>query len=184
MTMNARAFDNEAIQGVVFVPSKTFRDGRGETLIVFEDSLSPAPAKQALISTSDPGVLRGLHLHARQWDVWHLLDGTAEIALVDLRRRSHRADQIVFLWEASERGTLFIPPGVAHGYLALSRIQMLYILSEEYDPSDEYSIAWNDPQLRVGWSLRQPILSERDASAPKLSWDSLPVLDRRDVPRQ
>jgi dTDP-4-dehydrorhamnose 3,5-epimerase-like enzyme len=64
---------------------------------------------------------------------------------------------------------------VAHGFLALESLQLLYLVTNEYDGSDELGFAWNDPTIRVPWPLvratrdGRPIVSNRDASNPSLA---------------
>ena len=64
--------------------------------------------------------------------------------------------------------TLLIPPGVAHGLLALTDLDLIYWVTHPYDASDEFGVAWDDPLLQVPWARRDPILSERDATAQPL----------------
>lgn len=64
--------------------------------------------------------------------------------------------------------TLLIPPGVAHGFLALTDLDLIYWVTHPYDASDEFGVAWDDPLLQVPWARRDPILSERDATAQPL----------------
>ena len=135
------------------------------------------PFVQANLSTSAAGVLRGLHLHQRQDDLWIVADGRAFVALVDLRpmldgtgnaprieTRELRADEWVV-----------IPTGIAHGFLALDPLQLIYLVTNEYDGSDELGFAWDDPAVAVDWpplagtADGHPILSERDGANPPLA---------------
>ena len=64
---------------------------------------------------------------------------------------------------------VWIPPGFAHGFVALSDItEFEYKCTEYYDPEDEGAILWSDPVLNISWPITEPILSARDASAPLL----------------
>jgi dTDP-4-dehydrorhamnose 3,5-epimerase len=68
-----------------------------------------------------------------------------------------------------------IPAGVAHGFLALEPLDLLYLVTNEYDGSDELGFAWDDPAVGVPWPTvpgtpdGRPILSERDQSNPSLA---------------
>jgi len=72
---------------------------------------------------------------------------------------------------------LFVPIGFAHGFVVLSDVaDVAYLVSSVYDPATEAGIAWDDPDIGVDWRVEEPLLSERDKSAPKLAEiaDSLP----------
>ena len=131
---------------------------------------------QANLSSSAAGVLRGLHYHQRQLDDWVVAAGRAFVALVDVRpvaagsgpasveTRELRADEWVV-----------IPAGVAHGFLAVEPLEMLYLVTNEYDGADELGFAWDDPAVAVPWPSvagrpdGRPILSERDQTNPTLA---------------
>ena len=130
---------------------------------------------QANVSTSAAGVLRGLHMHRRQVDHWVVLDGRAFVALVDIRPAlAGRGGPVVATLEAAVDDWLAIPIGVAHGFLALEPLTLLYMVSAEFDDSDELGFAWDDPTAAVAWPAApgtpdgRPILSERDLTAPRL----------------
>jgi dTDP-4-dehydrorhamnose 3,5-epimerase len=61
---------------------------------------------------------------------------------------------------------LYIPPGVAHGFAALTDVVMTYLVDSYYNPADELGIAWNDPAVGADWGVTDPILSARDAANP------------------
>jgi dTDP-4-dehydrorhamnose 3,5-epimerase len=64
---------------------------------------------------------------------------------------------------------LYIPKGIAHGFLALEDSFMTYLVDEYYDNSDELGIRWNDPALGVDWGVADPILSKRDQANPLIA---------------
>jgi len=132
---------------------------------------------QANLSTSAPGVLRGLHLHRRQLDHWVVVAGRALVALVDVRPLlAGTADSpLVELREAALDATVTIPAGVAHGFLALEPLELVYLVTGEFDGTDELGFAWDDPAAAVPWPRvpgtpdGRPILSDRDRSNPSLA---------------
>ncbi len=131
---------------------------------------------QVNVSTSAPGVLRGLHLHRRQLDHWLVLRGRAFVALVDVRPMLRgEGHPLVETRELGPDESVDIPSGVAHGFLALEDLELVYLVTNPYDGSDELGFAWDDPVAAVAWpALRdlpdgQPILSERDRSNPSLT---------------
>ena len=131
---------------------------------------------QANLSSSAAGVLRGLHLHRHQLDYWTVLAGQAFIALVDVRPlvRGTGSRAIVETRIMGPDEAVVIPAGVAHGFLAMDPIELLYLVTNEYDGNDELGFAWNDPEVGVPWPSvatpdGQPILSDRDLSNPPLA---------------
>ncbi|HKB28511.1 MAG TPA: dTDP-4-dehydrorhamnose 3,5-epimerase family protein [Candidatus Limnocylindrales bacterium] len=138
-----------------------------------------APFVQANLSTSSAGVLRGLHLHRRQLDYWVVVAGRAFVALVDARPQidgsAPSGPPVVETRELGPHDWVVIPAGVAHGFLALDALQLLYLVTNEYDGSDELGFAWDDPAVGVPWPAvpsapdGQPIVSGRDASNPSLA---------------
>lgn len=162
------------IPGVIITKLARFEDSRGHFSEVARTADIPVPPKQASHSHSKKGVLRGLHFHRAQSDLWYLARGKAQIALVDLREHGSQPEVHTWTADSSEPTTIFVPPGVAHGYLALTDIDMLYWTSHFYDPSDEQGVAWNDPALAIPWEIAEPLLSERDRNNPALTWQDIP----------
>ena len=149
-------------------------------------STRPTPARpparearfvQANLSTSAPGVLRGLHLHQRQLDHWVVASGRAFVALVDVRPMlGGESDRpLVETRELTADEWVDIPIGVAHGFLALEPLQLIYLVTNAYDGSDELGFAWDDPLAAVKWPAvhetpdGSPILSDRDRTNPSLT---------------
>jgi dTDP-4-dehydrorhamnose 3,5-epimerase len=131
---------------------------------------------QANLSTSRQGVLRGLHFHRRQLDRWLVTRGRALVALVDVRPMLEgRARPQVEIRDLGEDEWVVIPVGVAHGFLALEPLDLVYFVTNEYDGSDELGFAWDDPLAAVPWPTvpgtpdGRPILSDRDRSNPSLA---------------
>ncbi|MFI5226594.1 MAG: dTDP-4-dehydrorhamnose 3,5-epimerase family protein [Candidatus Limnocylindrales bacterium] len=131
---------------------------------------------QANLSSSAPGVLRGLHCHRHQLDYWVVTGGRAFVALVDVRDVLRgRAEPEVDTRELGPDEWVVIPAGVAHGFLALEPLELLYLVTDEYDGSDELGFSWDDPTAAVPWPTDlptpdgRPILSDRDRSNPTLA---------------
>lgn len=130
---------------------------------------------QSNLSTSAAGVLRGLHYHRRQLDYWVVTAGRAFVALVDVRPlMTSDGKPRVETRELSAEDWVVIPAGVAHGFLALEPLEVFYLVTNEFDGSDELGFAWDDPEVAVPWPVLsatpdgRPILSERDRSNPPL----------------
>jgi dTDP-4-dehydrorhamnose 3,5-epimerase len=71
---------------------------------------------------------------------------------------------------------VYIPPGIAHGFAALTDMTITYLVDGYYNPADELGVAWDDPDIDADWGVTDPVVSTRDQANPKRS--ALPV-DRR-----
>jgi dTDP-4-dehydrorhamnose 3,5-epimerase len=164
-----------AIPGVEIHEPAVHGDDRGRFVEVFRAAAMPYPFAQSNHSRSAAGVLRGLHYHRHQDDLWYVVAGRAQVGLADLRQGSGRPLVETHVLDGERPTTLYIPRGVAHGYLALGALDMLYWVTAEYDPEDEHGVAWDDRTLAVPWQLDgAPVLSERDARNPALVWEQIP----------
>ena len=132
--------------------------------------------RQANCSVSAAGVLRGLHfaqLPPSQAKYVTCVSGSVFDVVVDIRLGSPtfgRWDSLVL--DDSDRRTIYISEGLAHGFLALQdNSTVMYLCSAEYDPQREHTICATDPALAIDWPLvdgAAPSLSDRDAAAPNL----------------
>jgi dTDP-4-dehydrorhamnose 3,5-epimerase len=101
--------------------------------------------------------------------------GEAQAILADLRYPSGSPAVVPVDLAAGTPQVLYIPPGVAHGFLAITDVDLIYWVTEYYDASDEFGVAWDDPVLKAPWKNQDPILSERDRGNGRLEWDSIPA---------
>ncbi len=132
--------------------------------------ISRAPFVQANLSRSRADVLRGMHFHRRQSDLWVVVEGRALVAVADLRdvAKGVAPKPAVETFELAAGGAVFIPELVAHGFLAIAELALVYLVSNEYDGTDELGFAWDDPLAAVPWPTANPVLSGRDRSNPSL----------------
>jgi dTDP-4-dehydrorhamnose 3,5-epimerase len=163
-----------SIPGVLTRNLTAIADARGAFMEIWRASWSTplaATFRQANLSRSEPNVLRGMHFHERQSDLWIVLEGRSSVALADLRPaiRDPRTPTSSEHLEMKAGSALFIPEGVAHGFLALDRLELLYLVTNEYDGSDEHGFAWDDPSAGITWPIEAPIVSDRDRSNPPLA---------------
>jgi dTDP-4-dehydrorhamnose 3,5-epimerase len=153
---------------------QTHGDSRGQFVELFRAAAYPEPFVQSNHSRSIAGVLRGLHYHAHQADLWYVVSGRIQVGLADLRSPSDEPSTAVVELDGDLPATLYVPEGVAHGFLALTDVDLIYLVTNTYDASDENAIIWDDPMLAIPWKTHSPILSERDNSNPRLDWNLVP----------
>lgn len=164
--------ESTQIPGILTVELTPYTDSRGRFTETFRKEWFPQRSWQAMQSNrsdSNAGVLRGLHYHFNQVDYWYVLSGRIRAGLADLRQSSpaYRCTTTIDLDAADSRG-LFIPIGVAHGFLALTDVTLIYIVDNYYNGADEFGLAWDDPDIMVPWNPKiPPILSARDSANPR-----------------
>lgn len=166
------------LQDCLIIEPRVFGDERGFFLESFQTERYRDQAGIDLTfvqdnhSRSAKGVLRGLHFQKTkpQGKLVRVVRGEVFDVAVDIRPQSKTFGQWegVILSEQNHR-QFWVPPGFAHGFLVLSDFaDFEYKCTDYYDPTDEGSICWNDPQLAIEWPLSmEPLLSAKDAAAPQ-----------------
>ncbi len=176
-----------SLPGVLVLAPRIHRDPRGFFMETFRadryaEAGIPGPFVQDNLSRSAHGTLRGLHLqHPNdQGKLVYVVEGEVFDVAVDVRPDSptfgrHHAELL-----SAENGLqMVIPPGFAHGFLVTSDTALFaYKCTAVYSPTDEITVAWNDPEIGIDWPIPMPVLSDRDAKAA-----SLKGLDRSRLPR-
>lgn len=166
---------------VLLLEPKVFGDERGYFMEAFHQTrFAELTGKhtdfvQDNQSGSRRGVLRGLHYQVGahpQGKLVRVLSGAVFDVAVDIRRSSPRFGQ----WtgrplSADNRHQLWVPPGFAHGFLVTSEhAEVLYKVTDVYDPAGERAIRWDDPTIGIAWPEGiAPVLSDKDAAAPPLA---------------
>jgi dTDP-4-dehydrorhamnose 3,5-epimerase len=139
----------------------------------------PGPFVQDNHSCSQRGVLRGMHLQLApfaQGKLVRVAQGSAYDVAVDVRPTSPTFGRWVGVeLSAANARQLWVPPGFAHGFLALEdNTHFLYKVTALYDKASERSIRWDDPALAITWPLDAldgltPLVAAKDADAPTLA---------------
>jgi dTDP-4-dehydrorhamnose 3,5-epimerase len=173
------------LEGVVLLEPAVHGDARGFMVETYRrDAWREAGVDVDFVqqnhSRSSKGTLRGIHFQTRpgQAKLVRCVRGAIFDVAVDLRRDSPTFGR----WEGhvlddESHRQLYVPVGFGHGFAVLSDVaDVAYQLSSTYDPATESGIAWDDPDVAVEWPVPEPLLSERDKSAPRLAEvaDSLP----------
>ncbi len=163
-----------AIPDVLIIEPKVFGDARG----FFYESFNQKAFNEATVtnhqfvqdnhSRSAKGVLRGLHYQIQQpqGKLVRAVRGSVFDVAVDIRKNSPTFGQWVGVeLSADNQRQLWVPPGLAHGFLVLSEsAEFLYKTTDYYAPEHERCIAWNDPALAIAWPDigMAPVLSGKD----------------------
>ncbi|MGQ0743310.1 MAG: dTDP-4-dehydrorhamnose 3,5-epimerase family protein [Acidimicrobiales bacterium] len=164
--------ESEVVAGVFIVAPASFGDSRGRFVETYRRSWFPAGREMLQGNRSDKaaGALVGLHYHLHQADYWYFTRGAARVVLHDLREGSGTDGATLNLDMGDEDGRgVFIPPGVAHGFAALTDLTITYLVDSYYNPADELGVAWDDPAIAADWGLADPVLSARDQTNPRRS---------------
>lgn len=165
-----------SIPGLLILERPIFEDERGFFREIFHlDELNKMMGfefkpVQMNHSRSLPRVLRGLH--GEQWNkLIYPVTGKAFLAVVDIRPRSSTFARVeTFAIDDSQRYGLFIPNGLANSICVIGEepVDYIYLTDVYWDGSDRMAIAFDDPDLKIRWPVKDPIISRRDKDSPRL----------------
>ena len=170
-------FSQTAIPGVLVVDIEAREDERGAFARLqcpdeFAAAGQPfAPAQTSLSRNPQAGTLRGMHYqpppHAEAKLVRTVRGRMFDVAL-DLRSGSPtRTKWFGIELSSGSANALFIPEGVAHGFLTLEPdTDVLYQISPKFEPGHEAGVRWNDQAFAIAWPQAPALISERDATYP------------------
>jgi dTDP-4-dehydrorhamnose 3,5-epimerase len=178
MERMALKFKQGSLSEVIIIEPDIFKDNRGVFMETYHyGKYSDAGIEQVFVqdnhSHSKKNVLRGLHYQLRnpQGKLVYVIKGKIFDVAIDIRRGSPTFGK----WSGAllsdeNRCQLFIPKGFAHGLCVLSETaDVIYKNTDLYAPGDKYGILWSDPSINIAWPIKNPILSEKDSTNPKLS---------------
>ena len=158
------------IEGVILRELTVHGDHRGRVFEGWRESWTPFAVKQLTEGRAQAGVMKGLHLHYLQWDYWRIVTGRMLVGLYDARPTSPTyQESFSFEMNTEQPSSVAIPPGVAHGYFAIEDLEMIYLLSEVYNPDDEYGVRYDS--VGIEWPFMAAgedpaLISDRDLGLP------------------
>ncbi len=171
----ATVAESDVVSGVYIAVPDLHGDERGVFVETYRREWLPQGREMVQANRADrqAGCVVGLHYHLHQADYWYVPAGRARVVLHDLRVGSPTDGATVTLdLGARDDGThdhrgVFIPPGVAHGFAALTDMTITYLVDPYYNPDDELGVAWDDPEIAADWGVSEPVLSDRDRKNPR-----------------
>lgn len=169
---------SEVIDGVAVVTPDVHGDERGCFVETYRRSWFPGGREMIQANRADrrANSIVGLHYHLHQADYWYIPVGRARVVLHDLRTGSptDRATLVIDVGADLNGGPhdhsgIYIPPGIAHGFSALTDMTITYLVDGYYNAADELGVAWDDPEIAADWGVSEPVVSDRDQANPKRS---------------
>ena len=166
------------LEGVLLVTPDVFGDDRGFFMETYNREKAiksglPGNFVQDNHSKSSKGVLRGLHYQRPQWQgkLVRAIQGQIFDVAVDIRAGSSTYGEWVGVFlDTDNKQQLYVPEGYAHGFVVTSdTAEVVYKCTSLYQPSQEGSILWNDPDIGIEWPIDTPLLSGKDENAQRLS---------------
>ena len=171
-------FTETSLPGVLLIEPQVFNDARGFFLETFHHEKYAAVGIDAAFvqdnhSHSQRGTLRGLHYqleHAQAKLVYVVTGEIFDVAL-DIRKGSPTFGRWVGAYLSAEnKRQIYVPLGFAHGFCVLSEtVDVIYKCTDIYYPDGEGGVFWADPEINIGWPVKDPVLSEKDGMYPNLS---------------
>lgn len=167
--------ESDVIAGVFIAAPTLHGDERGLFVETYRREWLPQGREMIQGNRADRqvGCIVGLHYHLHQADFWYVPFGSARVVLHDLRTGSPTDGATLTIdLGARDDGShdhrgVFIPPGVAHGFAALSDMTITYLVDSYFNQDDELGVAWDDPEIEADWGVTDPILSNRDQKNPR-----------------
>jgi dTDP-4-dehydrorhamnose 3,5-epimerase len=175
-------FREQSIAGVFTVDPEPATDERGLFARTYSESEFaehgiPFTVAQASVSFNErQGTLRGMHLQVPPHEEGKLVRcvaGAVYDVVVDLRTGSPTQLQwLAMELTADGRIALYVPPGLAHGFLTLEdACELEYLISTPYAPAAAAGVRWDDPAVGIDWPAPPEVISARDAALPDLDID-------------
>jgi dTDP-4-dehydrorhamnose 3,5-epimerase len=171
-------FEKTELNEVIIIKPSVFKDQRGTFFESYKQSEFAGNGitqnfVQDNCSKSTKGVLRGLHYQIApyaQGKLVRCIRGSVFDVAVDIRKSSATFGKWVgYTLSEENNNMLYIPPGFAHGFQALTDIaEVAYKVTAEYNAQSERSLKWDDPEIGISWPVKNVLLSEKDEAAPKI----------------
>ena len=155
------------ISGPAIIKTNIYKDSRGFLKETFRKNiLNNKDFPFDVMSSSKKNVLRGLHIQIKkpQAKIITVTHGKIFDVAVDLRKNSKTFGKYVGITISDKSDySFYIPEGFAHGFVCLSKFCTVnYKCSQYREPGSEKTLSWNDPDVKIKWLIKKPILSDKD----------------------
>ena len=156
---------------LLIIKNQKFKDNRGyfREILVEKNLKKKFPFN--VVSVSKKNVIRGLHYQRKkpQGKYISVIQGKILDVVVDIRKNSKTFGKHYSIILSDENCTsLYIPPGFAHGFACLGKINtVIYSCTKYRDKDNEHGIMWNDRSLKIKWPIKNAIISKKDKLNPK-----------------
>jgi dTDP-4-dehydrorhamnose 3,5-epimerase len=168
------------LEGAFIIEFEPVRDERGHFMRFYdrdffaENDLQTTWQQESLSFNKHAGTVRGLHFQKRPFaetKVVRVVNGAIRDVIVDLRTGSKSYAQWIAVELTATNGrALYVPKGFAHGFCTLeANTAIEYKIDVAYRAEVTGGVRWNDPELAIGWSVDDPVISDRDAGLPFLA---------------
>jgi dTDP-4-dehydrorhamnose 3,5-epimerase len=170
-------FRQSSIKGLVEITPRLFRDERGVFFESYTEKLFKENGINAVFvqdnqSFSVKNVLRGLHFQKppfAQGKLVRVIKGKVLDVAVDIRKDSPTYGQHeAVILDAEKCNMLYVPQGFAHGFLALEESIFAYKCTNYYHKESESGIIWDDPDIKINWGIKNPLISGKDLELGRL----------------
>lgn len=172
-------FQKTTIEGVLLVKQEFKEDDRGffaRAYCADEFQKQGLNSEWVQINNSmsvEAGTLRGLHVqsgNSAEVKLVRCISGEIWDVVVDLRSNSPTYSKCFgTVLSACNRNMMYVPKGCAHGFISLTdNTELLYLVSSRYDPSNEHTLIWSDPSVKINWPLNPTVISTKDLSGQSL----------------
>ena len=160
---------NTKFKDLIILKSKNFKDTRGLLREIILEKFLKKKLIFTLMSKSKKNVVRGLHMQTKkmQGKYVSVIKGKVLDVVVDCRKKSKTFGKHYKIILSEKNATsIYIPPGFAHGFLALDKENIvLYSCTNYRNKESEISISWDDKDIKIKWPIKKPILSKRDSNS-------------------
>ena len=160
------------LKGLIILKTEVYKDNRGFFKEVFKKKILKKKLIFDCLSRSKKNTIRGLHFQKfnPQGKLITVVEGEVIDMAVDLRKKSETFGQHVAIkMNHNSNFSVYIPEGFAHGFVCLSKSCTLYYRCTNYrHKQSERTLKWNDPELKINWRVKKPILSKKDKNGTPL----------------